>query len=166
MNPAVDPSLRSSLLGTSTIPIDQDVRVIVRGKASAEIEFKEGSVDATATLAMGLSSAADKVDLLVDSMAQNLRLDVIGRGTDLINTKVIADRPSNLVDVDFDIMKAEIKGPLSGWRSGVMQILGGIGNDELILGVRRGGIESIIDGGPGLDIGFGPGRIVNCEIVN
>lgn len=253
---------------------------VAAGAGSAEIigeiEFKEGSVDATATLAMGLSSAADKVDLLVDSMAQNLRLDVIGRGTDLINTKVIADRPSNLVDVGydiqgdarsnligfdlisaarnvvvdhairggaaadevklgmtqivrapvrstlqvglgqsndkleilyggvassltvsggvsldggndelvfisdyptaaalnlhgndgFDIMKAEIKGPLSGWRSGVMQILGGIGNDELILGVRRGGIESIIDGGPGFDIGFGPGRIVNCEIIN
>jgi hypothetical protein len=34
------------------------------------------------------------------------------------------------------------------------------------LGVRRGGIESIIDGGPGFDIGFGPGRIVNCEIIN
>jgi hypothetical protein len=32
--------------------------------------------------------------------------------------------------------------------------------------VRRGGIESIIDGGPGIDIGFGPGRIVNCEIIN
>ena len=34
------------------------------------------------------------------------------------------------------------------------------------LQVRRGGIESIIDGGPGIDIGFGPGRIVNCEIIN
>ena len=253
---------------------------VAGGAGSAEIlgdiEFKEGSVNATATLALGLSSAADKVELLVDSMAQNLRIDVIGRGTDMINTKILADDPSNLVDVGydiqgdaagnligfdlvsaarnvivdhairggagadevklgltqivpapvksslqvglgqsndklevlyggvasnltvsggvnleggndemvfisgyptaaalslqgndgFDLIKAEIQGPLSGWRTGVMRLLGGTGDDQLFLGVQGGGIESVIDGGSGFDIGFGPGRIVNCEIVN
>jgi hypothetical protein len=59
---------------------------------------------------------------------------------------------------------------LYGGVASSLTVSGGVtldgGNDELILGVQRGGMESIIDGGPGFDIGFGPGRIVNCEIIN
>jgi hypothetical protein len=253
---------------------------LAAGAGSAEvlgdIKFKEGSVNAAATLALGLSSAADKVELLVDSIAQNLRLDVIGRGTDLINTKILAEAPSNLLDVGYDIqgdsranligfdlisaartvivdhairggagmdevklemtqlvrsavlsslqlalgqsndkaeilyggiasslsiqgnvaleggndelvfnsgyptaaaltlhgndgfdsIKAEVKGALSGFRTGNLQLLGGAGNDLLFLGVEAGGLGSLLDGGPGFDIGTGPGRILKSEIVN
>lgn len=148
----------------------------IRGGAGAD-EVKLGMTQIVrapvrSTLQVGLGQSHDKLEILYGGVASSLTVSggvTLDGGNDQM--VFISDYATaaalNLHGNDgFDLIKAEIKGPLSGWRSGVLQLLGGIGNDELILGVQRGGIESIIDGGPGFDIGFGPGRIVNCEVIN
>lgn len=247
-------------------------------EVKGNVEFKGGSVNSTADLALNLSSAKDKVDLLVDSLADNLRLDVIGRGTDEIITKVLADdRGTNLdvlhdvtgdasfnkitfemvskmpnvwvdyiigggpvtdevkldlnqlipgvirstaslnlglsadkVEVKFDgepstlrlsgninasggndevklfagfntlsslavlggdgndVIEAEIKGSLNSIGTAPLRLLGGNNNDTLLIKAEGGslGTPSVVDGGPGFDIGSGPGLVINCEIIN
>lgn len=247
-------------------------------EVKGQVEFKEGSRTSTADLALNLSAAADKVELTVDSLADNLRLDVVGRGTDNINTKVLADDRGNNLDVLYDIfgdsgannigfemasampnvwvdyvidggpvsdevklamvqlvpgtirstldldlalsadkaellydgvsstlrlaglinagggndevklgsgfnttsslrvlggdnndvLNAEIKGSLNSIGTASMRLLGGNGDDLLLLKAEGGtlGTPSVVDGGPGFDIGSGPGLVINCEIVN
>lgn len=247
-------------------------------EVKSDMDFKEGSVSATADVALYLSAAADKAELIVDSLADNLRLDVIGRGANDINTKVLADdRGANLdvlydvmgdasfnkiafemasavpnvwldfvvdggpvmdevklgmvqivpgtirstLDLDLalsndkaelkydgvsstlrlaglinagggndevkltsgfnttsslrvlggdqnDVLNAEIKRSLSSIGTAPMRLLGGNGDDLLLLKAEGGslGTPSVVDGGPGFDIGSGPGVVVNCEIVN
>jgi hypothetical protein len=169
---------RSNLIGFDLISAARNVVVdhAIRGGAAAD-EVKLGMTQIVrapvrSTLQVGLGQSNDKLEILYGGVASSLTVSggvtLDGGNDEMVFISDYATAAAlNLHGNDgFDIMKAEIKGPLSGWRSGVMQLIGGIGNDELILGVRRGGIESIIDGGPGIDIGFGPGRIVNCEIIN
>lgn len=247
-------------------------------EVKGQIEFKEGSVNSTADVALNLSGAMDKVELIVDSLADNLRLDVIGRGTDDINTKVLADDRGTNLDVLFDVtgdaggnkyafemasavpnvwldylvggspatdevklamvqlvpgtirsslngnlglfadkvelkydgvpstlrltglldagggndeiklnsgfntlsslqlrggdgndlINAEIKGSLNSIGTAPLRLLGGNNDDILMIKAEGGslGTPSVVDGGPGFDIGSGPGVVVNCEIVN
>ncbi|MFN0069244.1 MAG: hypothetical protein ACKVYV_16610 [Limisphaerales bacterium] len=247
-------------------------------EVKGQVEFKEGSRNATADLALNLSSAADKVELIVDSLADNLRLDVIGRGTDSINTKVLADDRGTNLDVLFDVtgdaggnmyafemasavpnvwldflvggapapdeiklamvqlvpgnirsslngnlglvadkvellydgvpsalrltgtldagggndeiklnsgfnttsslqirggdgndlVNAEIKGSLNSIGTAPLRLLGGNNDDILMIKAEGGslGSPSVVDGGPGFDIGSGPGLVINCEIIN
>lgn len=247
-------------------------------EVKGQVEFKEGSVSNTADIALNLSAAADKVELIVDSLADNLRLDVIGRGANDINTKVLADDRGTNLDVLFDVtgdaggnmyafemasavpnvwvdylvggspatdeiklamvqlvpgnirssvngnlglfadkvellydgvpstlrltglldtsggndelklasgfntssslqirggdgndlVNAEIKGSLNSIGTAPLRLLGGNNDDILMIKAEGGslGTPSVVDGGPGFDIGSGPGLVVNCEIIN
>jgi Ca2+-binding RTX toxin-like protein len=148
----------------------------IRGGAGAD-EVKLGLTQIVpapvkSSLQVGLGQSNDKLEVLYGGVASNLTVSGgvnLEGGNDemvFISGYPTAAALSLQGNDGFDLIKAEIQGPLSGWRTGVMRLLGGTGDDQLFLGVQGGGIESVIDGGSGFDIGFGPGRIVNCEIVN
>jgi hypothetical protein len=121
-----------------------------------EVEFKEGSRNAQADLRLTTSSvSADKVELIADSIADNLRLDIIGRGTDSINTKVLADDRGNTLDVLYDIIGDATANNVAFEMASAMPnviadfaIDGGAQMDEVKLGMVQlvpGTIRSILD---------------------
>ncbi len=88
--------------------VDLDWNVHATGQGAGEVKclvaFQQGSQDSTADLHFHSGTGSDKLDLVIDSMSDNLRLDVASQGAEIVTTQVIADDPGTRLDVLYDVM--------------------------------------------------------------
>jgi hypothetical protein len=90
----------------ATVDLDWNVRGTGQGAGEVKslVAFQQGSLNTTADLHLQSGTGTDKLDLVIDSMSDNLRLDVVSRGAEIVTTQVLADDPGTRLDVLYDVM--------------------------------------------------------------
>lgn len=67
-----------------------------------ELQFKQGSVNASGRMDLNFGTGFSKAELLIDSEAQNLNLALTPRFMSELSTKVLSDDPSSSARVSFN----------------------------------------------------------------
>jgi hypothetical protein len=74
------------------------------GEAKALIAFQPGSLRSSADLVFNMGTGVDKLDLVVDSKSDDLKLGLVSRAAEMVTTQVIANDPGTNLDIAYDVI--------------------------------------------------------------